>query len=390
MGGMLSIIARSASAGPWSIEPRLGASAAYDSNPGLSALDPRAEEHIAALVNLPLRFDADGIALYLSPSARISNSHGYSSLASSYEHLDANAQFNSDLGSSTLQAGLARDSSLYHAGGLANGIGVRRDTAFTSADWTRSLTERSQLQLDLGWSHVSYGQAPNATALTDYRYLSGGPTFAFALSERDTLKVLSSVGRYRSLNGITQSNSENLQLGFVRQLHELWSLSTTFGYSRSTNTQKNFFGPFFLGELTSNQEGTVYAATLTRQSEQLTLNGSISRSLEPTGFAFLSSQDSVGLGARYVCSARWDFVLSAAWTKARNPLPLGSQAVLGAAATDVHYFNAQLTADWHWTEQWIISMHATRITQQYGPPPISAASSGVSVDIVRQFLRIGL
>lgn len=387
---MLSIITGPASAETWSIEPRLGASTAYDTNPSLNNLDPRAEEHIAALVSFPLRFDGDGIALSLSPSARISNSRGYSSLASSYEHLDANAQFNSDLESTTLQAALERDSSLYHAGGLANGIGVRRDTAFTSADWTRSLTERSLLQLDLGWSHVSYDQPPNATALTDYRYLSGGPTFAFALSERDTLKVLSSLGRYRSLNGITQSNSENLQLGFVRQLHELWSLSTTFGYSRSTNTQKYFFGPLFLGDLTSNQDGTVYAATLTRQSEQLTFNGSISRSLQPTGFAFLSSQDSLAISATYLRSERWDFVLGAAWTKARNPLPGGSQAVLGAAATEVHYFNAQLTADWRWTEQWIISMHATRITQQYGPPSVSAASSGVSVDIVRHFLRIDL
>jgi hypothetical protein len=387
---MLSIVAGSASAEPWSIEPRLGASANYDTNPALIEFNSRSEEHVAALVSLPLSYDADGIALSLSPSARISNSRGYSSLASSYEHLDANAQLSNDLGSTTLQAGLARDSSLYHVGGLANGIGVRRDTAFTNADWTRSLTERSLLQLDLGWSHVSYDQPPNATALTDYRYLSGGPTYAFALSERDTLKVLSSLGRYQSLNGITRSNSENLQLGFVRQLQELWSLSTTFGYSRATNTEKYFFGPFFLGVLSSSQDGVIYAATLTRQNEQLTFNGSISRSVQPTGFAFLSREDSLNLSATYLRSERWDFTLSAAWTRARNPLPLSSQAVLGAVATDVHYFNVQLTADWHWTEQWIISMHATRITQQFGPPPVSAASSGVSVDIVRQFLRIDL
>jgi hypothetical protein len=386
---MLSIFTCSASAEPWSVEPRVGASAGYDTNPGLSEL-ARAENHIAALISLPLRFDADGIALYLSPSARISNSRGYSSLASSYERLDASAQLNSDLWSTTLQAGLARDSSLYHAGGLANGIGVRRDTAFTSADWTRLLTERSSVQLDLGWSRVSYDQPPNAAALTDYRYLSGGPTLSFALSERDTLKVLSSLGRYRSLNGLTQSNSENLQLEFVRQLHELWSLSTTFGYSRSTNTEKYFFGPFYLGQLTSNQDSTIYAVTLTRQGEQLTFNGSISRSLQPTGFAYLSSQDSVTLNATYVRSERWNFALSGAWTNAHNPLPYNSQVVLGAAATDVRYFNAQLTADWHWTEQWIISMHARRITQKYGPPPVSAGSNGVSVDIVRQFLRIDL
>jgi hypothetical protein len=388
MSGILAIVSSRVSAEPWSIEPRLGASADYATNPSLRPSNPRSEEHVAALFNLPVRYDADGIELYLSPSGRISNSRGYSSLASNYFHLDANAQFTNDLGSTSVQAELARDSSFYYNGQFANGIGVRRDTALTSVDWSRSLTERSQIQLDGSWTRVSYAQPPNATSLTDYRYLSAGPTFARALSERDTLKVLGSFGRYQSLNGITESKSENLQLGFVRQLNELWSLSTTAGYSRSTNTQKVFFGPFFLGSVSSNQNGAVYAATLTRQGEQFTLNGGVSRSLQPTGFGYLSRQDSVNLYATYALSERWDFVLGAAWYKARNPLAIGAQLLSGTS--DVRYANVQLTANWHWTAQWIIGMHATRVTQQYGPPTVSGASSGVSVDIVRQFLRFDL
>ena len=385
---MLSIIAGTASAGPWSIEPQLGASADYDTNPALIQFNSNSEEHIAALVSLPLRYDADAIAFSLSPSARISNSSGYSSLASSYMHLDGSAQFANELGSTTLQGGLARDSSLYHVGGLVNGIGVRRDTASTGADWMRSLTERSVLQLDASWTRVNYGQ--NDELLTDYKYLSAGPTFAYTLTERNTIKVLSNFGCYQSLNGITESTSENLELGFARQLNELWTLSTTAGYTRSTNTQKFFFGPFFLGNLSSNLNGAVYAATLTRQNEQFNISGGVSRSLQPAGFSFLSRQDSVNLSATYVRSERWDFVLSTVWDQAHNPLPTGAQGALGTANAEVRYFYAQLTADWHWTEQWIISMHATRVSEQSHPPPFSAASSGVSVDIMRHFLRIDL
>jgi hypothetical protein len=388
MSGMLSIITGSASAEPWSIEPRLGASADYDTNPGLIELNSSSEEHVAALVGLPLRYDADGIAVSLSPSARISNSSGYSSLASSYTHIDGNAQFTNDVGSTTVQGELARDSSLYHVGGLVNGIGVRRDTASTGADWTRSLTERSLLQLDASWTRVNYGQ--NAELLTDYKYLNAGPTLAYALTERDTVKVLSSYGRYQSLDGITESTSENLELGFTRQLNELWTLSTTAGYTRSSNYEKFFFGPFYLGTLSSNLNGAVYAATLTRQNEQFNFSGGVSRSLQPAGFSFLSRQDSVNLTATYVRSERWDFALSTVWDQARNPTPLSAQGALGTANTDVRYFYAQLTAEWHWTPQWIISMHATRVTQQSSPPPFNAASSGVSVDIVRHFLRIDL
>jgi hypothetical protein len=167
-------------------------------------------------------------------------------------------------------------------------------------------------------------------------------------------------------------------------------LSTTAGYSRSTNTQKYFFGPFFLGDLSSNQNGAVYAATLTRKNEQFSFSGGVSRSLQPTGLAYLSRQDSVKLNASYVLTERWDFALSAAWEKLRNPLPIVAQSALGAGVSEVRYLNAQLTANWHWTPQWIISMHATRITQQYGLPPVGAASSGVSLDIARHFLRLDL
>ena len=385
---MLSIIASSASAGPWSIEPRLGASADYDTNPGLIDVNSTSEEHVAALVGLPLRYDSDGIELLFSPSARISNSPGYSSLASSYTHLDGTAQFTNDMGSTTVHGELARDSSLYHVGELVNGVGVRRDTASTGADWTRTLTERSLLQLDASWTRVNYDQ--NAELLTDYKYLNAGPTFAYALTERDTVKVLSSYGRYQSLDGLTESTSENLELGFTRQLSELWTLSTTAGYARSANSEKIFFGPFFLGSVSSNLNGAVYAATLTRQNEQFNFSGGVSRSLQPTGFSFLSRQDSVNLTATYMRSERWNFALSTVWDEAHNPTPVRVQGALGTADTEVRYFYAQLTADWHWTEQWIISMHATRVSEQTHPGLFNAASSGVSVDIVRHFRRIDL
>jgi hypothetical protein len=83
-------------------------------------------------------------------------------------------------------------------------------------------------------------------------------------------------------------------------------------------------------------------------------------------------------------------VLSTVWDQDRNPRPISLQGALGTANIDVRYFYAQLTADWHWTEQWVVSMHATHVSEQSHPPPFSAASSGVSIDIVRHFLRIDL
>jgi len=287
-----------------------------------------------------------------------------------------------DLNVTSLGAQLARDSSLYHAGELVNGVGVRRDMAGASGDWLRSITARAQIDFATSWSRVTYDQS-SSTALSDYRYLNAGPTFSYQLSERNTLKVLGNYGSYHSLDGISRSQSENLQLGLVRQLTEAWSLSTNAGYSRSTNSQKIFFGTFYLGSASSNQTGAVYTVNLSRQGEQLNLSGEASRSLKPSGFAYLSREDDVRLSESYKYSERWNLGLNTSWQRLENPTPNGG-------STLVRYLYVQLTADWNWTPQWMISMRATRVTQQYGSPSISGVSTGLSIDITRQFVRIDL
>jgi hypothetical protein len=390
MGSGTVLLTPSAGAGPWSIEPRLGVASEYISNPLLQGTGAQAEENVAATVDLPLRYDTDSMEFQVRPNGRVTNRQGYSSLASNYEHLDAAAQVNSDLGAATLQGELARDSSLYYVGGLVNRIGVPRDSANTSVDWTHALTERQQVQLDASWTRVRYVEPISFNALVDYRYLSAGPTYSVAVTERNTLKILGSYGLYDSLNGITQSRSENLQMAFVRQLTEIWALTTSAGYSRSVNSQKVyetfFFGTVFLGEAKSNQNGAVYAATLTRQGELFNLSVGASRALQPTGFAFLSRQDSYNLNATYIRNERWDFGAKVTWLRAVNPQEIAGAAVNGTQLT-TRYLSAQLMANWHWTPQWTISLSAARITQQYGPPTISAGSTNISLNFARQFLR---
>ena len=379
--------ARKADAGSWSTAPRVGVSGEYASNPLLREFDGRQEEHLAALLDLPVSYNGDAVEFLFKPDGRISNSRGYSSLASNYLHLDSDLQVTSDLGVTTLQAGVARDSTLYALGGFVQGVGVRRDTESAGVDWQRALTERTQMDLSANWTHLTYAQAPGQNYFTDYRYLSVGPTLSRSLTERDTLKLLGSYGRYESLSGITGSKSESLQLGYVRQLTEIWALTGSAGYSRSMNTQKFFFGPFYLGSSTSNQNGTVYAVNLVRQAETFSASAGLSRALQPTGFAFLSRQDSVTLNLTYSPSERWDFGVTGAWQRSLTPeLGSGGGAISGRATT-VRYVSAQALASWHLTPQWTLSIRALRITDHYGPPAVNSASTGVNLDLSRQFLR---
>ena len=293
---------------------------------------------------------------------------------------------------------MARDSSLYYVGALVNGIGVARTTESFAGDWNRLLTERSQLDFNVSWMRVHYDEpstsAEQAYNLIDYRYLSGGPTFSYSVDEIDSLKILANIARYQSLDGITESKSESLQAGFVHPLSEIWTLAINAGYSQSTNTEKvldellyYFYGVVDYATYSSKQNGTVYTATVTRQGERVNLSGSVSRALQPTGFAFLSRQDTINLAGTYKQSERWDFALGASWQKAISPQESAGVAQLNANEFAVRYLNVQLTANWHWTPQWVVTFRGTRLSQEYGPPNVSGASSGVNLDITRHFLR---
>jgi hypothetical protein len=366
-------------AGPWSAQPLIGVAAEYASNPELTASGGRPETHAALFLDLPVNYDVDTLHFSVIPRVRYGGASGYSSVTSNYYHLDASAQYTDDFGSLTCTGSQYRDSSLLYAGELSNGIGVRRDTTAADANWLRAMSERMQFQFDVNTARTLYAQTTASTSLVDYRYSSLSPALAYAVNERDTLRLIGSVGRYKSLDGFTNSNSDNLQLGFDHQLNELWKLTATAGYSKSTNQYHYFFGTF-----SSTQTGGVYSANLTRQSDVLTVTASATRALMPTGYAFLSRQDSVIALANYNYSERWTFGASTTWQNEADPIVTGG-------TSRRRFYNGDVSASWRWTEQWTLTLHLSKIGQQYiqqlGQPPVNPTSNDVRLQISRQFYR---
>jgi hypothetical protein len=381
-------------AGPLSMEPLLGLVSDYSSNPYLVSAGGRAVSDVALLVNAPMSYDLDAAHFALTPSIRYSDSgSNYASLNSNFFHLSGSAAFSSDLNTLSLTTALGRDSSLYQNGLSSNGIGVRSDSSSAGVDWQHTMTERSLLELDAGWNRVLYNQGATATGLVDFRYVSVSSSAVYAISERDKLHVLLGGGQYQALDGFTKSRNYNLQLGLDRQLTEIWTLSTSIGYARSDNSQEIFYGPFFIGTteygpfylrtVESQQKGPVYNLGLTRQGETLTLTASASRSFRPSGFEFLSRTDLAELDLSYIRSERWTFGSKLTYQNTATPAPNG-------ALYSTRYVSGQLSADWHWTPTWVISLHTTWTNSKNGVPAFSAQSTGVSLEISRQFLRIDL
>lgn len=363
-------------AGVWVTDPTLGLAADYSSNPALLYTSHTAETRGAILIDTPTTYHADSVSLMVLPSFRITNSSGYSSLASDYAHLTMRGEIDSERDTLAVTGQVARDSSLYFNGNLNGSTGVRRDTTAADVSWVRALTERLNFDLDVNSSRVVYGNLASFT-LTDYRYTSTAPSLSWNTGERTTLSLVTNAGLYNSADGTTKSVNSALELGAKRQLAELWSVNATAGYSRETNTIEEYFGPYLLGTFRSTTTGTVYTASVTRQGQLLTVAATASRSLVPSGFSFLSLQESYQLGFHYLRTERWTFDGYARWLKSSEPQEQGP-------TVEQSYAGLGLSAAWLFTEKWTLTLGASRVTSKYAATT-ELAANGFTVQFSRSF-----
>jgi hypothetical protein len=371
----------SARSGVWATEPVLGLVGEYSTNPALRDSDHAAETHGALLIDVPTTFSASSMSLSVNPSFRISNSPRYSSLASNYEHLTVVGDLESERNQITATGQFARDSSLYYNYAVNGTTGVRHDTALADLAWTRAFTERLNLIVDANSTRVTYGQSSTFATLNDYRYTAAQPTLSWNSSERSTLSLLGGVGLYDSSGGSTRSVNANFQVGFVRQLDELWTLSATAGYSRERNTISEYFGHFLLGTFRSVENGSVFSSGITRRGSRLQVTASASRSLTPSGFAFLSRVDTDQFSVHYPWSERWSIDGHVRWVKSLEPQVIGP-------AISQKYLDSGLSASWLVTELWTFTVNASRVTAKYTPPTVAVDASGFSLQLSRRFNRI--
>jgi hypothetical protein len=365
------------------MEPILGLASEYGSNPELRVSERKSEVHGALLLTLPVSYDLDALHLGAVVDGRLSDSRGFASLSSNYLRVNADARVDRERGYARVSAGFSRDTSLYHSGESARGVGVRRDTRAAGLQLEHLQSEKLRGDLDVSWSRVVYDQSANLTNLVDYRYLSVGPSVTAAVDERDELTLSGGIGRYRSLNQITESDSYDLQLGGSRRLSEHWSVDASAGYSRSKNRQKVFFGPFFLGTRESTQNGAVYDAHLRHRGERTDFSLSASRALKPTGFAFLSRQESVAIATNYARSERWTFYGHVQWARTADPQ-------FGGGTSTRRYASLDGAASWTWTPVMKFTLRASVVEQRYGAAVGNADSTGVSLEFVRLFGRMNL
>jgi hypothetical protein len=127
----------------------------------------------------------------------------------------------------------------------------------------------------------------------------------------------------------------------------------------------------------STNGGTVFSANLTRKAESLSLTAAASRSIVPTGFAFLATQTTYALGFDYPRTERWTFDGNVQRTTSKEPQAFGP-------VTNDSYLIGTLSAAWLVTEKWTLTLQASKVTARYSPPTYNVASTGVSLQLSRK------
>jgi hypothetical protein len=394
------LLPAAANAGVWGSDPVLGVTGEFASNPLLVDLPHTAQADGAVLIDAPTTFNGDAFKLYLLPSFRISDTRNYASMNSDYEHLSMKGEFDTERDVLTATIGASRDSSLY-ADYLTDGqAGVRRDGLTGDLSWARLLTEKLALSTDANIMRVQYGIPEGTASLISYKYTSLSPTITWTLSPRAKFTFSASGGQYDSLDDTTRSRNANLEVGFVRPLTELWSVSVDGGYSRELN-RANFVDYLVLTpaglvietspnglvletipvRIDSSENSSVYSGSITRQTERLMLTATASRQEIPTGFAFLSRQNAFELKGNYTLSARWSMSADARYVGAQDPQLQG-----GTLNRRVTYF--ALNSYWQWTEHWTVIFGASRVTERFQSNHVDLVSNQVQITLSRNFNHI--
>jgi hypothetical protein len=226
--------------------------------------------------------------------------------------------------------------------------------------------------------------------LTDYNYTSAAPALVWNESERTNLKFDGNVGLYEQSGGYTKSSNWNLQAGIKHQLTELWTLDANAGYSQERNRIEEYsgpithdgksYGPYLLGVAESTNNGSVYQADVSRKGTTWTMTGSLTRSLVPTGFAFLARQTAYQFNVDYPWNQRLTLDASLQWIKLSEPQLYG-------VTVNQRSLESTASATWLITEKWSVTLTTTRVTAKYSSIQ-EVGTTGVSLQFTRHFNEI--
>jgi len=380
-------------AGNWGADATFGVLGDYSTDPALLHQQDTEVGSSAVQIAAPIAYDDGSFKFTALPNLRVGTDSGYDTVTSDYEHLDLKGEYNSDRDSLSINAGAAQDSSLSYSYLINGATGVRRDALTGELKWDHHLTERLEVFSTFDEQRIEFAQN-KGTQLSDYGYSGISSGISWLNSARDKVTLQADAARYYTFDThdefgfptSTESRSGNVQVGITHQLSELWTFTALAGASRELDRSSyNLYFPYFMEVVVvpvvqdTGKNSAVYSTDLSHSGSRLSVGATLSRQYLPSGFAYLTRQDTYDLKADYTLSERWSIGADARYVRYQNPP--------GVAVTspDVAVRYVSLYTAWHWTELWTVTFTTTRLSETYARNPYTLASNEVTLTLSRQF-----
>lgn len=189
----------------------------------------------------------------------------------------------------------------------------RRQRAAISPTWIFKLTPRTSVETAFSYEDVSYEDV-DLIPLFDYNFSTAAATLVYDLTERSQLFGRVSADRYDASQVDTQSDSRGIEIGASHQLSETLSI-TLFAGARNTTAQT----PTWFGVQETDNSGPLFEVKLKKSLEVGEFSVTADRSLLPSSNGSLLDTTSLSMSFAYPLNEAWKFRFDASGYRNRSP-----------------------------------------------------------------------
>ena len=237
---------------------------------------------------------------------------------------------------------------------------VRRESLLARPSWNHALTERSSLGLNYEINDVSFTNIAG-TGLEDYKDHRVAATYAYRITQRDDLNFTLAHSAYRPDVSNTKSDSNQLLVGISRAFTE--TARGRFMVGVGETSEKTSAG-------TDDSSNYVLEAGLEQRSELTTVDGVISRDVQPSGAgrSVLSNQFRINLSRKISPMVN----LNIRANVFRNKVLEGSDPDV-----DRRYYELIPGLSWQWKPEWAFGLEYQYRKQKFDADPETAKSNAL-------------
>ncbi len=362
-------------AAEWSVEPTVSLRSGYNDNIRLTTAshDSVWEADVTPAVKFGVSRENQGLFGNADVSVRRfyggSGENSSSLLNREDYHFKVNGYQKTERNNFGANIDLTRDSTLdselTQTGQVIPNRATRMSTVLNPS-WTRSLNEKTRLDLDYRFNRVKYSDEVGQSNLVNYDYntVSASLLRQFTLLTQGTLST--SFSRYLPETNLN-SDTYSIQLGLTRQHTETLSTSWLAGWRETRSDTSTPTGVCFMigsfpdcpfgGVQTGTDKdevknnGSVYAASITKTLERGNLGASLSQIATPSGTGGLLDTTRLTLTGEHRFTETLRSNLMVEYYK--------QDTIVNSSGTSQtkprNFFRIRPTITWHWQREWLLT-----------------------------------